>query len=214
MSEAGRTRRRLAPGAAAPGRTGRPRPLCWSEARGAPSARPAPGPARARPSRRCGPFHRNSVDSKAHHWLVKHSPRVLHGKALSSMRTAMAAFNSPHDDGRTTSVLLHLQHSFEMLLKAGLSQGGKPVFDKRTGRSISFEQSVRQCQQLGGLKLKDEEAGTLRAVDAMRDDEQHWFTKVGEGPPVRLPGILDTPPAGLTSRPSNQRPRSPPCPPS
>lgn len=55
------------------------------------------------------------------------------------------------------------------------------MFDKRTGRSLSFEQSVRQSQQLGGLKLKDEEAGTLRAVDAMRDDEQHWFTEVSEG---------------------------------
>jgi hypothetical protein len=112
---------------------------------------------------------------------VKHSTRVLHDKSLSSMRTAMTAFNSPHDDGRTTSVLLHLQHSFEMLLKAALTQAGGPVFDKRTGRSISFEHSVRQAQQLRGLKLTGEEAGTLRAVDAMRDDEQHWFTQVSEG---------------------------------
>jgi hypothetical protein len=97
------------------------------------------------------------------------------------MRSAMTAFNSPHDDGRVTTALLHLQHSFEMLLKAALAQAGKSVFDKKTGRSISFEQALRQAQQLGGLKLKDEEAGTLRAVDAMRDDEQHWFTEVSEG---------------------------------
>jgi hypothetical protein len=83
------------------------------------------------------------------------------------MRTAMTAFNSPYNDGRCKSVLLHLQHSFEMLLKAALAQAVKPVFDKRTGRSLSFEQSVRQSQQLGGLKLEDEEAGTLRAVDAV-----------------------------------------------
>jgi len=31
------------------------------------------------------------------------------------------------------------------------------------------------------VELTDEEAGTLRAVDAMRDDEQHWFTIVDEG---------------------------------
>jgi len=111
----------------------------------------------------------------------KQDARALKRKALSSMRAAMAAFNSPHDDGRVTDVLLRLQHAFEMLLKAALVQGGRSVFDKKTGRSIGFEAAIRQCQQLGGLKVTDEEAGTLRAVDAMRDDEQHWLTEVDEG---------------------------------
>lgn len=93
----------------------------------------------------------------------------------------MSAFNSPYDDGRVTSVLLHLQHAFEMLLKAVLVQKGRSVFDIKTGRSISFEQALRQCQQLPGLKLPDEAAGTLRAVDAMRDEEQHWHSEVDEG---------------------------------
>jgi len=73
---------------------------------------------------------------------------VLKRKSLSSMRAAMTAFNSPHDDGRVTAVLLHLQHAFEMLLKASLVQGGRSVFDKRTGRSVSFEVAIRMCQQL------------------------------------------------------------------
>lgn len=30
-------------------------------------------------------------------------------------------------------------------------------------------------------QIVEEEAGTLRAIDALRDDEQHWFTKVTEG---------------------------------
>lgn len=93
----------------------------------------------------------------------------------------MTAFNSPHDDGRVTDVLLRLQHSFEMLLKASLVQGGRSVFNKNSGQSIGFETAVRQCQQLAGLKITDEEAGTLRAIDAMRDDEQHWLTDVDEG---------------------------------
>lgn len=112
---------------------------------------------------------------------LRHDARALKKKALSSMRAAMTAFNSPHDDGRVTAVLLHLQHAFEMLLKGALVQGGTAVFDKNSGRSISFEQAVRQCQQLAGLKLTDEQAGTLRAIDAMRDDEQHWLTEVDEG---------------------------------
>jgi len=112
---------------------------------------------------------------------VKNNARVLHAKALASTRTAMTAFNSPHDEGRHTSVLLHMQHAFEMLLKATLAQKGKKVFDRTTGRSIGFEAAVREAQQLPGVKVTTEEAGTLRAIDALRDDEQHWFNEVSEG---------------------------------
>lgn len=112
---------------------------------------------------------------------MRATAKALHGKALSSMRTAMTAFNSPHDDGRSTVVLLHLQHAFEMLLKAALVQGGAKVFDKKSGRSIGFEGAINQSSQLAGLKLTHGEAGTLRAIDALRDDEQHWFNDVSEG---------------------------------
>lgn len=112
---------------------------------------------------------------------VRATAKTLHHKALSSMCTAMAAFNSPHDDGRPTCVLLHLQHAFEMLLKAALSQGGAKVFDKKTGRSIGFEAAINQARQLARFKVTRDEAGTLRAIDALRDDEQHWFNDVSEG---------------------------------
>ena len=49
---------------------------------------------------------------------LKQEARVLRGKALSSLTVAVAAFNSPHEEGRITQVLLFLQHAFEMLLKA------------------------------------------------------------------------------------------------
>jgi hypothetical protein len=112
---------------------------------------------------------------------VRATAKTLHGKALSSMRTAMTAFNSPHDDGRPTVVLLHFQHAFEMLLKAALVQGGARVFDKKSGRSIGFEAAINQSCQLAGFKLTQDESGTLRAIDALRDDEQHWFNDVSEG---------------------------------
>jgi hypothetical protein len=112
---------------------------------------------------------------------VRATAKTLHGKALSSMLTAMTAFNSPHDDGRPTVVLLHLQHAFEMLLKAALVQGGARVFDKKSGRSIGFEAAINQSSQLAGFKLTHNESGTLRAIDALRDDEQHWFNDVSEG---------------------------------
>lgn len=107
--------------------------------------------------------------------------RTLKAKSFTSLRTAVVTFNSPVDDGRTTTVLLHLQHAFEMLLKAGLQQGRTRVFDKRSGRAIGFERSIALAQQSARIKLTDAEAGTLRAVDAMRDDEQHWYNDVSEG---------------------------------
>ncbi len=107
--------------------------------------------------------------------------RTLKAKSFTSLRTAVVTFNSPVDDGRTTTVLLHLQHAFEMLLRAGLQQGRTRVFDKRSGRAIGFERSIALAQQSARIKLTDAEAGTLRAVDAMRDDEQHWYNDVSEG---------------------------------
>lgn len=113
---------------------------------------------------------------------LRNEARELKRKAISSMRASMTAFNSPHDDGRVTAVLLHLQHSFEMLLKAALVQDRVPqVFDTETGRSIGFARCLHEARSTPRVRLTDEEAGTLRAVDAMRDDEQHWFTLVDEG---------------------------------
>lgn len=97
------------------------------------------------------------------------------------MRLSVSAFNTLSEDGRPTSVLLLVQHAFEMLLKAALNQAQVKVFDPKTGRSLGFDAVVRKAQQTPSIKLPDEEAGTLRAIDAMRDDEQHWYNEVEEG---------------------------------
>jgi hypothetical protein len=100
-------------------------------------------------------------------------------KAIDSLRHASEAFNSYQEEGRVTAVLLHLQHSFEMLLKAALVQRRIQVFELELGRSVGFE----KCVNLGrdNLRLTEEEAGTLRAVDALRDQEQHWIASMSEG---------------------------------
>lgn len=104
---------------------------------------------------------------------------MLKEKALASLRRAAGAFNDFDDVGRTSTVLLHGQHAFEMLLKAALVQRNIKVFDRRDGRSISFERCVNLSRQ--HLKLSESEAGTARAIDALRDDEQHWLTQCSEG---------------------------------
>lgn len=110
---------------------------------------------------------------------LRRESRMLKDKALASLRRAAEAFNGFDDVGRTSAVLLHLQHSFEMLLKAGLIQQNVKVFDARDGRAIGFE----KCVNLGRehLGISESEAGTARAIDALRDDEQHWLTECSEG---------------------------------
>jgi hypothetical protein len=53
------------------------------------------------------------------------------------------------------------------------------VFDKRSGRSVGFE----KCVRLSGehLGIDTEQAGLLRAVAGLRDEEQHWLAVVNEG---------------------------------
>lgn len=104
--------------------------------------------------------------------------RTLKEKSVASLKIAMTTFNSYEEEGRITSVLLHLQHACEMLLKAVLVQKKTSVFDKATGKSIGFEKCLRLCQANHGLN--PEEAGIMRAVDAMRDASQHWFVFVSE----------------------------------
>lgn len=107
--------------------------------------------------------------------------RELKRKSLSSLRAAVTAFNSLDNDGRTTAVLLNLQHAFEMLLKASLDSAKVTVFDKRSEKSISFEAAIRKCQETPGIKVSDGDAGTMRVIDAWRDAEQHWYATVDEG---------------------------------
>ena len=112
---------------------------------------------------------------------LKQDSRVLKQKAMASLLFTIEAFNSPHEEGRATRVLVHLQHSFEMLLKAALVQTGvKRVLDPETGRSISFKKCLGLAAENPVIKLSGTDAGTLRAIDAMRDDEQHWFNVVTE----------------------------------
>lgn len=99
--------------------------------------------------------------------------RTLKGKSISSLKTAMTAFNSYDDEGRVTMVLMHLQHACEMLLKAVLVQRKVKVFDRESGMSISFDRCVRLCSSHHGL-LSDE-AGIMRTVDSLRNAAQHWF---------------------------------------
>lgn len=91
----------------------------------------------------------------------------------------MRAFNDYDDEGRQTTVMLHLQHAFEMLLKGALRERNVQVFSKSSGRSIGFDKCLRLASE--HLSLGDPAIGTLRAIDALRDDEMHYLATISEG---------------------------------
>lgn len=104
---------------------------------------------------------------------MRREARDLKAKAIASLRRTAQSFNSLDDDGRVTSVLLHAQHSFEMLLKACLSERRHRIFDRNTGRAVGFQRALNLARQEFGLSA--DVVGTLRAIDALRDDEQHYL---------------------------------------
>ena len=112
-------------------------------------------------------------------WTRKRDSNILKQKAVNSLKRASDAFNSSNDEGRVTTVLILLHHSFEMLIKAAFVGNGHQVMDVASGRSWGFERCLSMAQQHLGLTLED--IGLLRTLDAMRDDEQHYFTILSEG---------------------------------
>lgn len=109
---------------------------------------------------------------------LKREARTLKAKAIASLRRGLEAFNSHDDQGRQESVLLFLQHTCEMLIKALLVQKGQAVFDKEKGTAIGLERALNIAQSRGWITSA--QAGSIRAVDAMRDHAQHWMIIVSE----------------------------------
>jgi hypothetical protein len=108
---------------------------------------------------------------------LRREARNLKLKALSSLRRGLVAFNSYDDDGRITTALLHFQHCCEMLVKASLVQQGINIFDA-SGRTFSLEKCANLAKQHCGVT--EGEAGLMRAVDSLRNAEQHWFLWIDE----------------------------------
>ncbi|WMI98147.1 hypothetical protein RBU55_21605 [Pseudomonas chlororaphis subsp. aurantiaca] len=109
---------------------------------------------------------------------LKREARTLKNKAIASLRRGLEVFNGHDDLGRTESVLLHLQHSSEMLTKALLVQKSKPVFDKERGIAIGLDKALNVATSNG--YMTSAQAGAIRAMDTMRDAAQHWMIVVPE----------------------------------
>ena len=112
---------------------------------------------------------------------MKREVRLLVTKACDSLLLSIELFNRPYDRGRVSGVLIQMDHSFEMLLKAAILHKGGRIREKRARETIGFEACVRRGLSDGEIKfLTEEQALTLQAINGLRDAAQHYLLDVSE----------------------------------
>jgi len=110
--------------------------------------------------------------------VVKRKTRLLKTTALESLTLAVEVFNRPSPVARTQGVLLNLQHSFEMLLKAVIWEEQGRIQPRRGGQSYSLRESIGIVRAAG--KLQEDEAVVVALIAGQRDAVQHEGAAVTE----------------------------------
>jgi hypothetical protein len=113
---------------------------------------------------------------------MRKEARLLKDKALNSLTLSIEHFNRPWDLGRTDTVLILLDHSFEMLLKAAILHRGGRIREQGEKNTIGFDACVRRG--LSGMSkpiLTEEQALVLQSINGLRDAAQHHVVDISEG---------------------------------
>lgn len=114
--------------------------------------------------------------------IVKKEARLLKDKSLSSLTLSIDHFNRPWDVGRTDAVLMLMDHSFEMLLKAAILHRGGRIRDPGEQNTIGFDACVRRALSTAKIQfLTEEQALSLQAINGLRDAAQHHLVDISEG---------------------------------
>ena len=113
---------------------------------------------------------------------MKREAKLLLSKACDSLLLSIEFFNRPQDRGRVSAVLIQLDHSFEMLLKAAIIERGGRIRDRRAKETIGFDACVRRGLSDGKIRfLSEEQALTLQTINGLRDAAQHHILEISEG---------------------------------
>jgi hypothetical protein len=113
---------------------------------------------------------------------MKREAKLLLDKASDSLILSIELFNRPHDRGRVSGSLIHLDHSFEMLLKAAILHRGRRIRERRAKETIGFDACVRRGLSDGSIKfLSEEQALVLQTINGLRDAAQHHLLDISEG---------------------------------
>ncbi len=112
---------------------------------------------------------------------MKKEVRQLRVKAINSLVMSIDHFNRPWDRGRTEAVLIMLDHSFELLIKAAILHRKGRIRKAHEKDTLGFDACVRKALTEGRVKfLTDEQALTLQAINGQRDAAQHYLVDMSE----------------------------------
>jgi len=112
---------------------------------------------------------------------MRREVRLLHGKALDSLILSIEHFNRPDERGRVSTVLILLDHAFEMLLKASILHRGGRIRARRSRETLGFDACVRKALSDAQLKfLSEEQALTLQMINGLRDAAQHHLIDISD----------------------------------
>tara|TARA_R110002049_G_scaffold69023_1_gene178834 strand:+ start:3207 stop:4274 length:1068 start_codon:yes stop_codon:yes gene_type:complete len=112
---------------------------------------------------------------------MKKETKHLYCKAVDSLVLSIELFNRPNDVARVHGVLIMMDHSFEMLLKASILQKGGKIKERQATQTIGFESCVRKAFSDGELKfLNEDEVLTLQSLNGLRDAAQHYTLEISE----------------------------------
>ena len=112
---------------------------------------------------------------------MKREAKILLTKATDSLVLSVEHFNRPWDRGRPEVVLILLDRSFELLLKAAILRRGGRIREPRAKETIGFDKCVRKCLSEDSLKcLTPEQAITAQLINSLRDSAQHHILEISE----------------------------------
>lgn len=105
--------------------------------------------------------------------------RALFDAGVESLIVAVDLYNRPSEVGRSHGVVMLLQHSLEMLLKAAILKMRGRIRDPRSRYNYGFKRCVNIAETDLGL-LTSDEAVQLRALEHHRDAATHDVLRVPE----------------------------------
>jgi hypothetical protein len=111
--------------------------------------------------------------------VLKKNVAPLLQRSTESLTLAIELFNRPSPLARTHGVLILLQHSFEMLLKAIILQQTGTVHDREQRYSYGFD----KCLSVASAELKildSDQRATLSILDSQRDQAAHFYVEMSE----------------------------------
>lgn len=112
---------------------------------------------------------------------MKKEVKILLGKAINSLVLSIEHFNRPSEMGRVETVLILLDHAFEMFLKSAILHRRGKIREPRAKQTIGFDQCVRKVLSNNEIRfLTKEQALTLQIINSLRDAAQHHLLDISE----------------------------------